>query len=157
MSRAFIGLGSNEGDRLANLSRAAKLLGERPGIRLVKMATILETEPVGGPPQGPYLNTVVEIETTLGPRELFDAAKAIEVELGRRPSKERWAPRPIDLDVLLVDDTVLAEPDLLIPHARMHERWFVLEPLAQLDPGLVHPVLKKTVEELRTGLLAGEA
>ena len=100
MPRAFIGFGSNEGDRLTNLSRAAKLLGEHPGIRLLRMATILESEPLGGPPQGPYLNTVVEIETNLSPQELLAAAKGIETALGRKPSPQRWAPRPIDLDLL---------------------------------------------------------
>lgn len=154
MGRAFIGLGSNEGDRLALISRAARLLGERPGIQLVRMAPILESEPVGGPPQGPYLNTVVEIDTTLTPQALLAEAKAIEAKLGRVPSAVRWGPRPIDLDVLLVGDVILHTEALSIPHLSMHHRAFVLEPLAQLDPELVHPVLKKTMAALRDELMA---
>ena len=156
MSRAFLGLGSNEGDRLRLISQAAQLLGQRPGICLRRMAPIIETEPVGGPPQGRYLNTVVEIETALAPRELLAAAQAIEAALGRRRASERWTPRPIDVDVLLVDDVVMNETDLVIPHPRLHERAFVLEPLAQLEPRLVHPTLKKTIEDLRDGVLCPE-
>ena len=148
MSRAFIGLGSNEGDRLANISRAAKLLGERPGVQLLRMATILESEPIGGPPQGPYLNTVVEIDTTLSARELLSQVKAIEAALGRQPAGQRNAPRPIDLDILLLGETIMAEPNLTIPHLGLHTRWFVLAPLAQLEPGLIHPVLGKTIDAL---------
>jgi 2-amino-4-hydroxy-6-hydroxymethyldihydropteridine diphosphokinase len=155
MARAFIGLGSNEGDRLENISRAAKLLGDCRGIQLVRMATILEYEPVGGPPQGPYLNTVLEVETTLTPRQLLTEAKRIEEALGRKLPGERWGPRPIDLDILLIEDLVLAEPDLMVPHPRLHERGFVLEPLSQLDPELTHPVLKKTVDELRAAVPPG--
>ena len=148
MSRVFIGLGSNEGDRLVNISTAARRLGSTTGIQLVQMATIIETEPVGGPPQGPYLNTVVEVEATHSPRELLAVLQAIERRLGRQPSRERWAPRPIDLDLLFHDDRVMQEPDLCIPHPRMHERRFVLEPLAQLAPQLIHPVLQVTIAEL---------
>ena len=112
------------------------------------MATILETEPVGGPPQDPYLNTVIEIETTLPPRELLARAKSVEQQLGRHPQGPRWGPRPIDLDVLLYDDRIVREPGLIIPHEELHRRRFVLEPLAQLAPQLMHPVLKRTIAEL---------
>ena len=148
MSRVFIGVGSNEGERLACISRALQALNAVPGIRVVQMATILETEPVGGPPQGPYLNTAAELQTTLTPRELLTTLQAIEHRLGRTPSSQRWIPRPIDLDILLYDDRVMAEPDLVIPHPRMHERRFVLEPPAQLAPDLVHPILHRTTVEL---------
>ena len=148
MARVFIGVGSNEGDRLEVISNAVRALGGINGIRLVQMATIAETEPVGGPPQAPYLNTVVEVETRLSPRELLRTLQAIERRLGRIPSSERWVARPIDLDVLLYDDRVMQEPDLCIPHPRMHERRFVLEPLAQLAPQCVHPALKQTIAEL---------
>jgi len=146
--RVFIGVGSNEGNRLACLSAAVQALGETPGLRLIQMAPILETEPVGGPPQGPYLNTVVELETALPPRELLSVLQAIERRLGRRSSPERWTSRPIDLDVLLYGDRVIQKPGLSIPHPRMHERRFVLEPLAQLAPDVVHPVLGLTATAL---------
>ena len=148
MSQVFIGVGSNEGERFAHISRAVQALGSMPGVRLRQMAMILETEPLGGPPQGPYLNTVVEVETTLPPLELLRSLKAIERRLGREPVPQRWAPRPIDLDILLYDDCVIQEPELCIPHPRLHERRFVLEPLAQLAPELVHPVLCQSVASL---------
>ena len=146
--QAFIGVGSNEGDRLARISAAVQALGRTPGVRLAQMATISETEPVGGPPQGPYLNTVVELDTRLTPHELLAALQGIERRLGRAPSAVRWAPRPIDLDLLLYQDQVIHDERLVIPHPRMHERRFVLEPLAQLAPDVLHPVLKQTIAEL---------
>ena len=152
MGRVFIGIGSNEGDRLAHISRAIKALGAVDGVHVVQMATIIETEPAGGPPQGPYLNTVVELDTTLAPRELLSVLKAIEQQLGRKPGSQRWGPRPIDLDILLYDDQVLKTPTLVIPHQRMHERQFVLEPLAQISPNVVHPLLKQPVSALLTAL-----
>lgn len=151
MARVFLGVGSNLGDRLANLSRAVQRLGETAGVRVVQMATIYETQPVGGPPQEDFLNTVVEIDTGLPPRELLAALKRLEAQLGRTPSRERWEPRVIDLDILLYEDRVVREPDLVIPHALMHTRRFVLEPLAQLAPQVVHPVLRKTVSALLDG------
>lgn len=149
MARVFIGLGSNLGDRLANLSRAAQRLAREPGVRVLRMSPILETEAVGGPPQGPYLNAVLELDTEHDPRALLGLLKAIEQQLGRAPSAVRWAPRPIDLDLLLYEDRVVEEPDLRIPHPRLHTRWFVLEPLAQLAPGLTHPVLGARIDTLR--------
>jgi 2-amino-4-hydroxy-6-hydroxymethyldihydropteridine diphosphokinase len=149
MSRVFIGLGSNEGDRLAHLDRAIKALAATRGGRLVQLASIRETAPVGGPPQGPYLNTVVEMETPLTPQRLLATLQAIERDLGRAPSTARWGPRPIDLDILLYEDRVVREPRLSIPHPLLHERDFVLEPLAELAPDLTHPVLKQTIRELR--------
>ena len=147
MSRVFIGVGSNQGDRLEHISKAARALGALERVTLSRMATIIETAPIG-PPQDPYLNTVIEIDTSLAPRELLAALKGIERQFGRTPEGERWASRPIDLDVLLYDDRVIDEPDLRIPHERMHERRFVLEPLAQLAPEAVHPVLKHSIARL---------
>ena len=154
MSRVFIGIGSNEGDRLSNISRAARAMSRLPQTRLVQMATIIETEPVGGPPQGPYLNTVVEVDTALVPRELLAALQGIERQLGRVPSTERWGPRPMDLDILLYADRLMQEGSLSIPHPRMHERRFVLEPLAQLAPDAVHPGLHQTIAVLLSQLQA---
>ena len=148
MSRVFIGVGSNEGERLECISHALQALNAVPGIRLIQMATIIETAPVGGPPQDPYLNTAAELQTTLTPRELLTTLQGIERRLGRTPSPQRWAPRPIDLDILLYDDLVIAEPDLVIPHPRMHERRFVLEPLVQLAPDLIHPTLRRAMSTL---------
>ena len=149
MSRAFIGIGSNQGDRLALISKAIRALTDVPGVRVERMATIIETEPVGGPPQPPFLNTVVELDVSRSPQELLAALKVIERQLGRTPSPVRWSPRPIDLDILLYDDRILREPNLTVPHPHLHERGFVLEPLAQLAPELVHPVLHETIAVLR--------
>ena len=148
MARVFIGIGSNQGDRLALISQAARALGAAEGTRVVQMATIRETEPLG-PPQEPYLNTVVEVETERTPEELLRALQDVERRLGRAPSPQRWGPRVIDLDLLLYDDRVIRRPDLSIPHPRMHERDFVLEPLAQLAPEVIHPVLRQSVASLR--------
>ena len=105
MSRVFVGVGSNEGDRLELISQAIQRLGRLSGIRIVQMATISETRPVGGPVQPDFLNTVVELDTAQAPQELLSMLQTLERELGRVPSSERWGPRPIDLDILL-DETV---------------------------------------------------
>jgi 2-amino-4-hydroxy-6-hydroxymethyldihydropteridine diphosphokinase len=130
-ARAYLGLGSNLGDRLENLRRASALLGARDGVRLIRSSRIYETDPVG-PPQPDYLNVVVEAETTLPPRGLLDACLAVEGEMGRVRG-ERWGPRAIDIDVLTYGGEHLDEPGLVVPHPRMHERAFVLAPLLELD------------------------
>ena len=130
--RCYLGLGANLGDRLANLRRAVELLAAEPGVRVLRSSRIYETEPVGGPEQPPYLNAVVEIATERSPRELLDLCGRIEAELGRVRAG-RWGPRPIDLDILTYDEEEIHEPDLVVPHPRMHERGFVLVPLAELD------------------------
>ena len=152
MSRVFVGVGSNEGDRLALISQAVKTLALVPQIQIVQMAVITETEPVGGPPQGPYLNTVVEVETTLTPQVLLERLQEIERVFGRSASAERWSPRTMDLDLLSYEDRIVQDAQLTLPHPRLHERRFVLEPLAQLAPDWVHPVLRKTVRELLAAL-----
>ena len=130
-TKAYLALGSNLGDRLENLREAVRLLDGTDGIDVVRSSRIYETDPVG-PPQPAYLNAVVEIETTRSPRELLEAGSAVEDELGRVRA-ERWGPRTIDVDVLTYDELTVDEPDLTIPHPRMHERGFVLIPLGELD------------------------
>ena len=152
MARVFIGIGSNEGDRLRHISDAVRALAAVDGIRVVQMATIAQTEPVGGPPQGPYLNTVVEIETILTPQAVLQTLQQIERRQGRLPSKERWGPRPIDLDLLLYDQLVIEQQGLSIPHPRLHQRRFVLEPLVQLAPEVIHPVFKQPLRALLAAL-----
>ena len=133
MTTAYLGLGSNLGDRLGNLRRAIALLGARSGIRVVRTSSVYETDPVGGPPQGDFLNAVVKVETSLPARAVLEACMAVEAEMGRVRA-ERWGPRPIDIDLLLFGDERIDEPDLTVPHPRMHERAFVMVPLVEVDP-----------------------
>ena len=137
MTTAYLGLGANLGDRLANLQRAVDLLAEVSGLRVARSSRVYETEPVGGPEQPEYLNAVVEVETDLAPRDLLEACLSVETRMGRVRA-EPWGPRTIDVDVLTYGDETIDEPDLVIPHPRMHERGFVLVPLAELtaDPSL---------------------
>ena len=135
-ARAYLGLGSNLGDRAAHLTAAVAGLAERAG-QVVAISRVYETEPMGGPPQPPYFNAVVAIDTELSPRELLTIGKALEGEAGRDFDTERWGPRPLDVDVLLVGDSRVNEEDLVVPHPRMHHRAFVLAPLADVAPELV--------------------
>lgn len=131
MVRAAIGLGSNLGDRAGHITRAAAALAQAGS--LVRVSSTYETAPIGGPKQDPYFNAVVVIDTELSPRQLLDRCLAIEADQGR-VRRERWGPRTIDLDILLYGDEVVAEPDLTVPHPRMAERRFVLEPLLEAWP-----------------------
>lgn len=130
MTRAFLGLGANLGDRLAGLQAAVDHLAATGGITVLASSDVYETAPIG-PPQPDYLNAVVEIETTLEPRELLRRCLEIEAVLGRERG-ERWGARTIDIDLLRFDDLAMDEDDLVLPHPRMHERAFVLIPLADL-------------------------
>jgi 2-amino-4-hydroxy-6-hydroxymethyldihydropteridine diphosphokinase len=137
MTRAFLGLGSNVGDRAAFLRGAVESLGSS----VVRVSPVYETDPVGGPvDQGPYLNLVVELRTDLAPRELLAVAQRLESGAGR-VRDVRWGPRTLDVDVLLMDGVVLDTEELTVPHPRMWERRFVLAPLADLAPELVEPQL----------------
>jgi len=151
MSTAYIGLGSNLGNRLAFLRGGRDALAGKPGIELVQAAGVYETEAVGGPPDNPmFLNTVLQVATTLDPHQLLEACLSVEDEFGRsRPV--RWAPRTLDIDILFYDDLVLCEEALTIPHPRLQERAFVLAPLLEIAPDFKHPLLDQTISELASG------
>jgi 2-amino-4-hydroxy-6-hydroxymethyldihydropteridine diphosphokinase len=137
---AFVGIGSNLGDREAHLRRAIELLSAEEGIEIAAVSEIRETDPVGPVEQGQFLNGAVLVETDLAPRELLARLLDIERRMGRVRS-ERFGPRTIDLDLLLYGNEIVDEPGLTVPHPRLHERRFALEPLAELDPGLTIPGL----------------
>ncbi len=136
MARAAIGLGSNLGDRQAGLARAVRRLGTAGSLAAV--SSLYETAPVGGPAQGPFLNAVAVLETSLSPRAVLDLCLEIEREAGRK-RLVRWGPRSLDLDLLLYDLVVVDEPGLRVPHPRLAARRFVLEPLAEAWPEAVLP------------------
>ena len=142
--KAFIGLGSNLGDREANIRQALEQLEQLPETTLVRGSSLYDTEPVGVPDQPNFLNGVVEVETFLAPRQLLWNLMLIERRLGRVRT-QRWGPRVIDLDLLLYADQVLDEPDLQVPHPHMTQRSFVMVPLVELEPLLVHPVTGQTM------------
>ena len=131
MTRAFLGLGSNLGDRVEHLRRAVEGIDG-----LVAVSPVYETAPVGGPEQGPYLNLVVEVAADAGARGLLELCRRLEVAAGRERA-ERWGPRTLDADVLWVDGEIVDEEDLQVPHPRLWERRFVLAPLADVAPDLV--------------------
>jgi 2-amino-4-hydroxy-6-hydroxymethyldihydropteridine diphosphokinase len=151
VTRAYLGLGSNLGDRLGNLRRAVDLLDGR-GVRVLRSSRVYETDPVGGPDQPDYLNAVVEVEASGSARDLLEACLAVEDELGRVRG-ERWGPRTVDVDVLTFDGQTIDEPDLQVPHPRMHERAFVLIPLLELDADPPLPGGRRA-SDLRLGALA---
>ena len=136
MTRAYLGLGSNLGDRAAHLQLAVDELATTTGVRVVAVSKVYETSPVGGPEQHDYLNAVVAIETDLDPRRLLAVAQHLE-QLAARVRTVRWGPRTLDVDVLLVGDERVAEPDLEVPHPRLDERGFVLAPLHDVAPDRV--------------------
>jgi 2-amino-4-hydroxy-6-hydroxymethyldihydropteridine diphosphokinase len=146
MPTAYLSLGSNVGDRHANLQRAISSLTER-GIRVVKQSSIYETEPVGFRDQSWFLNCAVEVETLLSPKELLGVLLEIEQGMGRRRTVP-MGPRIIDIDILLYGDEVIQSDELTIPHPRMAERRFVLVPLAEIAPEAVHPSATKTAAQL---------
>ena len=138
MTRAYVGLGANLGPREETLRRAVELIDRTPAVDVLAVSELRETEPVGAVDQPPFLNGAVALETSLSARELLDLLLDVERELGR-VRNERWGPRLVDLDLLLYGAETIDEPGLRVPHPRLHERRFALEPLAELDPDLVIP------------------
>lgn len=145
---AFIALGGNVGDRKATLDGAIATLRSQPGVSVSKVSAYHETAPVGGPAgQGPYLNAAAQLKTTLSPEELLDLLLLVERQSGRTRT-EHHGPRTLDLDLLLYGDLVRLGPDPIVPHPRMHQRTFVLLPLAEIAPNVVHPVMGQTIRDL---------
>jgi 2-amino-4-hydroxy-6-hydroxymethyldihydropteridine diphosphokinase len=139
VATAYIGLGSNLGDREATLRRALARLNAAHAIRVLEVSRFRETDPVGFTDQPKFVNAVAAVETELAPRELLETLLSVERAMGRTREGPRFGPRTIDLDLLLYDDEIIDEPGLRVPHPRLHERTFVMEPLAELEPGLVVP------------------
>ena len=147
MATVYIGIGSNLGNREDNIRTAVSYMGSIRGVMVRRCSPLHETEPEGGPPQGRFLNAAAELLTNLSPHDLLDELQEIEEQLGRVRT-EHWGPRTIDLDILLYGDQTIFSDDLRVPHPLMHERAFVLEPLAEIAPQAVHPASGLTVDEL---------
>ena len=150
MRLAYIALGSNVGDRAAWLARGVEEMN-RVGVRVLRQSALYETEPVGGPPQDWFLNAVVEAETDLQPLQLLDVLRGIEQMTGRQRTIPS-GPRTLDLDYVLDSESMVHTSVLEVPHPRLAERRFVLQPLADLVPDLLHPILRKTISQLLAGV-----
>jgi 2-amino-4-hydroxy-6-hydroxymethyldihydropteridine diphosphokinase len=146
MAVVYLGIGSNLGDRKGNCLAALRRL-EAKEIHIKKQSSMLETKPWGVTAQPDFINMAAEAETVLSPEDLLSVLKDTEIEMGREPGM-RWGPRVIDLDILFYDDKIIRSEFLIIPHPFLHERAFVLEPLSEIAPDFVHPVVKKTIREL---------
>lgn len=146
--RAYIGVGSNQGDKEENCGRAVSGIGRLPETRVREVSTWFATEPWGAPSTEWYVNGVVAVDTDLPPQTLLRHCQALERKLGRLPGLKRWADRVIDLDILFFDDMVLEEPGLIIPHPELHRRRFVLVPLCEIAPDLRHVPLGSDIREL---------
>lgn len=152
--RAYIGIGANLGNRADTIRRALELLGEQEGIEVVGVSTLRETDPVGYLEQTRFLNGAAAVETELPPRELLERLLGVEAALGRERTGPRFGPRTIDLDLLVYGDEEVAERGLTVPHPRLAERRFALEPLAELNPEL-HVPGRGPVLDLLAGLQSG--
>ncbi|MEZ4784041.1 MAG: 2-amino-4-hydroxy-6-hydroxymethyldihydropteridine diphosphokinase [Candidatus Kapaibacterium sp.] len=144
---AWLGLGANLGDRAATIRRSLEAIGSLPETTLTQVSSLYLTPPLGPPDQPEYINCVAQIETTLPPLQLLQKLKAVEKSLGRK-ERERWREREIDIDILFYGDKIVQQESLQIPHPELQNRPFVLVPLAEITPELLHPILKKKVAEL---------
>lgn len=147
MHIAYIGFGSNIGEKLTYIQNSLHSLSAVEGINLKTVSSIYKTEPVGSVPQDDFLNGVVSLETSLSPHTLLHTLKDIEISIGRQ-HRARWGPREIDMDILIYDDLCLQTPDLTIPHPELHLRRFVLAPLTEIASNLTHPVFNKSILSL---------
>lgn len=148
---AFVALGSNIEPRGKYIQRAINLMNDHPQIEVLEVSSVYETAPEGGPEQGQYLNAVAKISTTLGAMDLLNALQKVEKELGRK-REVFWGPRTIDLDILLYGQEIISNDRLTVPHPLMHERRFVMEPLAQIAPEVYHPILMMTARTILESL-----
>lgn len=156
MVAAYLAVGSNLEDRARFIYNAAARLSQTKGVRLLKVSSLMENPAVGGPPGGPaYLNGAIGIETELGSHALLHELLDIERELGRT-RRVKWEPRCIDMDLLLFGDQIISSQELIIPHPLMHERRFVLQPLAEIAPEVVHPVLQMSIRGLMENIVRAE-
>jgi 2-amino-4-hydroxy-6-hydroxymethyldihydropteridine diphosphokinase len=153
--RVFLGLGSNIGNREENLRCAYTRICGTKGIQALQLSRFYDTMPVGGPPQPMFLNAALAVRTILPPHQLLEQLQRIETEMGRVRTV-RWGPRTIDIDILLYGDVIITDSQLTIPHPLMHERLFVLQPLAEIAPDAVHPIYKKTVSQLKSETIRGK-
>jgi len=151
MRNIFLGFGSNLSNREGNITLARELIRKIPGVRILGSSSLFETEPVGITDQPRFINAVVEIETSLPPRELLERVKEIERKIGRQKTF-RWGPREIDIDILTYGNQTIHDDILTIPHPEMTKRVFVLLPLLEIAPEFVHPASNKTVRELLESL-----
>ena len=150
-TKAYIGVGSNLGDRHRNIENAIELLGSRTSTKVTAVSQLYETKPVGYTQQGDFINCALEVKTLLGPRQLLGFLNSIEADM-KRERTIRWGPRTIDLDILLFGNDLFNDEKLIIPHPRMQDRLFVLQPLCDIAPYVIHPLLGKRILEIKEDL-----
>jgi 2-amino-4-hydroxy-6-hydroxymethyldihydropteridine diphosphokinase len=152
----YVALGSNLGDRELNLLRGIAEIGKLPGSKVTALSGFYDTQPVGPVAQGNFLNAALRLETSLTPQKLLSELQRIESEIFMRKRTVEWGPRIIDLDIIFYGDRIVAESNLEIPHPRLHERRFVLAPLAEIAPGFIHPRMGRSVAEILKALKTRE-